>query len=67
MIDLKGVMFIAPDFSVYNYTATILYIMLVSWTFSSIGVIVGVFAKSWDHIGVFTTFIFIRTKKSQSL
>ena len=51
--------FIAPDFSVYNYTATILYIILVSWTFSSIGVIVGVFAKSWDHIGVFTTFIFM--------
>ena len=51
--------FIAPDFSVHNYTVTILYIMLVSWTFSSIGVIVGVFAKSWDHIGVFTTFIFM--------
>ena len=32
--------FIAPGFSVHNYTATILYIMLVSWTFSSIGVIV---------------------------
>ena len=50
---------IAPDFSVHNYTTTILYIVLVSWTFSSIGVIVGVFAKSWDHIGVFTTFIFM--------
>tara|TARA_B110000014_G_scaffold254318_1_gene234783 strand:+ start:1482 stop:2264 length:783 start_codon:yes stop_codon:yes gene_type:complete len=51
--------FIANDFSVHNYPATILYIILVSWTFSSIGVIVGVFAKSWDHIGVFTTFIFM--------
>ena len=51
--------FIAPGFEVYSYLATFIYIILVSWTFSSIGVIVGVFAKSWDHIGVFTTFIFM--------
>ena len=51
--------FIAPGFTIYDYIATILYIILVSWTFSSIGVIVGIFAKSWDHIGVFTTFIFM--------
>tara|TARA_B100002052_G_scaffold286038_1_gene299485 strand:+ start:20669 stop:21460 length:792 start_codon:yes stop_codon:yes gene_type:complete len=51
--------FIAPGFEIYNYFTTLLYIILVSWTFSSIGVIVGVFAKSWDHIGVFTTFIFM--------
>ena len=44
---------------VNNYITTTLYIILVSWTFSAIGVIVGVFAKSWDHIGVFTTFIFM--------
>jgi ABC-2 type transport system permease protein len=47
------------SFYIDNYIATILYIVLVSWTFSAIGVIVGVFAKSWDHIGVFTTFIFM--------
>ena len=51
--------FIAPGFEIYDYIARILYIILVSWTFSSIGVIVGIFAKSWDHIGVFTTFIFM--------
>ena len=51
--------FIAPGFEVHSYFATFIYIILVSWTFSSIGVIVGVFAKSWDHIGVFTTFIFM--------
>lgn len=51
--------FIAPGFSIDNYFTTLLYILLVSWTFSSIGVIVGVFAKSWDHIGIFTTFIFM--------
>tara|TARA_Y100000768_G_C23955343_1_gene672460 strand:- start:588 stop:1367 length:780 start_codon:yes stop_codon:yes gene_type:complete len=51
--------FIAPDFDISNYFATLVYIILVSWTFSSIGVIVGVFAKSWDHIGIFTTFIFM--------
>ena len=47
------------EFYINNYMATTLYIILVSWTFSAIGVIVGVFAKSWDHIGVFTTFIFM--------
>jgi ABC-2 type transport system permease protein len=51
--------FIAPGFSINNYLTTLLYILLVSWTFSSIGVIVGVLAKSWDHIGIFTTFIFM--------
>ena len=51
--------FIAPGFEIANYFATLIYIILVSWTFSSIGVIVGVFAKSWDHIGIFTTFIFM--------
>lgn len=51
--------FIAPAFEISNYFATLIYIILVSWTFSSIGVIVGVFAKSWDHIGIFTTFIFM--------
>ena len=51
--------FIADGFSINNFPITLLYILLVSWTFSSIGVIVGVFAKSWDHIGVFTTFIFM--------
>ena len=51
--------FIAPGFEIHSYMATLIYITLVSWTFSSIGVIVGVFAKSWDHIGVFTTFIFM--------
>ena len=50
---------ITPELSINNYLGTILYIILVSWTFSSIGVIVGIFAKSWDHIGVFTTFIFM--------
>ena len=50
---------IADGFTVHSYIATLIYIILVSWTFSSIGVIVGVFAKSWDHIGVFTTFIFM--------
>ena len=52
-------LFIAPGLEIYSILGTILYIILVSWTFSSIGVIVGIFAKSWDHIGVFTTFIFM--------
>ena len=56
---LEKIEIIKDTFYVHNYITTILYIVLVSWTFSAIGVIVGVFAKSWDHIGVFTTFIFM--------
>ena len=56
---LEKIEVIKDTFYIHNYIATILYIILVSWTFSAIGVIVGVFAKSWDHIGVFTTFIFM--------
>ena len=48
--------FIAPGFDISNYFATLVYIILVSWTFSSIGVIVGVFAKS---LGSYRYFYYI--------
>ena len=31
----------------------------MSWTFSAFGVIIGIYAKSWDEIGSFTNFIFM--------
>jgi len=46
-------------FTVQNWMLTIVYLTTVSWTFASIGVIVGISATTWDHIGVFTNFIFL--------
>ena len=36
-----------------------MYLFTVSWAFGAMGVIVGIFAKTWDHIGMFTTFVFM--------
>ena len=47
------------DFSVNNISLTIIYLITVSWAFGAIGVIVGIYAKTWDHIGMFTTFVFM--------
>ena len=41
-----------------NYLLTFLYLITVAWAFAGAGVIVGIFAKTWDSIMVFTTFIF---------
>jgi len=38
---------------------TLAYLIIVSWTFSALGVIIGVYARSWDQIGSFTTFVFM--------
>lgn len=42
-----------------NLLLTLMILFLVSWAFSALGVIVGVFAKTWDHIAMFTNFIFM--------
>ena len=47
------------DFHINNYPLTIFYLLTVSWTFSAFGVIIGIYAKSWDEIGSFTNFIFM--------
>ena len=47
------------DFKVENWFLTILYLLTVSWTFSAFGVIIGIFARSWDEIGSFTNFVFM--------
>ena len=33
--------------------------MIVSWTFSAFGVIVGIYAKTWDAVGSFSNFIIL--------
>ena len=42
-----------------NYLLTLFYLLTVSWTFSAFGVIIGIYAKSWDEIGSFTNFVFM--------
>ena len=46
-------------FSIDNILLTCLYLTAVSWAFGAMGVIVGIYAKTWDHIGMFTTFVFM--------
>ena len=47
------------SFQIYNYPLTLAYLVIVSWAFSALGVIIGVYARSWDQIGSFTTFVFM--------
>ena len=42
-----------------NYILKFFYLSTVSWTFSAFGVIIGIYAKSWDEIGTFTNFVFM--------
>ena len=44
-------------FTVENWTLTLAYLFIVSWAFAGAGVIVGIFAKSWDSIMVITNLI----------
>tara|TARA_B100000945_G_scaffold320488_1_gene330710 strand:- start:1149 stop:1910 length:762 start_codon:yes stop_codon:yes gene_type:complete len=41
-----------------NLLLTLIYLFTVSWAFSGAGVIIGILAKTWDSIMVFTNFIF---------
>jgi len=47
------------DFKIENYILTIFYLLTVSWTFSAFGVIIGIYARTWDEIGSFTNFVFM--------
>ena len=47
------------DLKISNFILTIFYLLTVSWTFSAFGVIIGIYAKSWDEIGSFTNFVFM--------
>ena len=50
--------YILCDFQFENFFLSLTFIFLVSWTFAALGVIVGIFSKTWDSIMVFTNFIF---------
>ncbi len=45
-------------FTPESYILTLIYLITVAWAFAGAGVIVGIFAKTWDSIMVFTNFIF---------
>tara|TARA_B100000029_G_scaffold37007_1_gene34812 strand:- start:2214 stop:2975 length:762 start_codon:yes stop_codon:yes gene_type:complete len=47
------------DFTINNYYLSIFYLFIVSWTFSAFGVIVGIYAKTWDAVGSFSNFIIL--------
>jgi len=46
-------------FTIDNVFLTLIILFMVSWTFSAFGCIVGIFATSWDHIALFTNFVFM--------
>ena len=50
---------LVPEFTINNYGLTLMYLITVSWAFSALGVIIGVYAQSWDQIGSFSTFVFM--------
>ena len=46
-------------FQMDNWLLTFVYLFTVSWAFAGAGVIVGIFAKTWDSIMVITNFFFM--------
>jgi len=46
-------------FQMDNWFLTFFYLITVSWAFAGAGVIVGIFAKTWDSIMVITNFFFM--------
>ena len=46
-------------FQVGNWLLTFVYLSTVAWAFAGAGVIVGIYAKSWDSIMVITNFFFM--------
>tara|TARA_B100001250_G_C19681370_1_gene736001 strand:+ start:114 stop:911 length:798 start_codon:yes stop_codon:yes gene_type:complete len=57
-IMVLAVCYMFDPFKIAHPIYCILFLVLVSWTFSALGVIIGVFAKTWDSIMVFTNFVF---------
>tara|TARA_B110000438_G_scaffold295457_1_gene338474 strand:- start:1329 stop:2087 length:759 start_codon:yes stop_codon:yes gene_type:complete len=62
MICGLGILFIClflTDLKIVNFPLTIFYLITVAWTFSAFGVVIGIYAQSWDEIGSFTNFVFM--------
>ena len=54
-----GLGWVFTDLSITNIPLTMVNLILVSWAFSALGVIVGIWGQTWDHIAVFTNFVFL--------
>jgi len=50
---------ILTGFVINDILVTLTLIFIVSWTFSAFGCIIGIAAKSWDEIAIFSNFIFM--------
>ena len=51
--------YLIKDFHIDSWVLTLVYLLTVSWAFAGAGVIVGIFAKSWDSIMVISNFFFM--------
>ena len=54
LVLIVGVILI--DLPVYDITGTLLFIFLVSWAFSSMGLVMGQIAESWDQLAMIQNF-----------
>ena len=46
-------------FVINDFFKTFILLFCVSWSFSAFGCIIGIIAKSWDEIAIFTNFVFM--------
>jgi len=51
--------YIITGLHIDNWFLTLVYLFIVAWAFAGAGVIVGIYAKSWDSIMVLTNFFLI--------
>ena len=54
LVLLLGVLFVGMP--VYDPVGTVLFIFLVSWAFSSMGLLLGQLAESWDQLAMMQNF-----------
>ena len=50
---------VLTGFTIDNFLVTFILLFTVSWTFSAFGCVIGIIAKSWDEIAIFTNFVFM--------
>ena len=50
---------VLTGFMINDIFTTLILLLSVSWSFSAFGCIIGIIAKSWDEIAVFTNFVFM--------
>ena len=54
LVLLVGIILI--DLPVYSITGTLVFIFLVSWAFSSMGLFMGQLAENWDQLAMIQNF-----------